>query len=60
MKNTGRVFLIVLFVMLLISPIDASPDFVPVVGQVDDVLYIIGIIIQAMRIANNEEKTEAR
>ena len=46
-KKSGVVWKIILMLvlsLLVLSPIDALPDVVPVVGWVDDVAYVAGII----------------
>ena len=55
MKNTGRTILIILFALLLLSPLDPVPDVIPVVGWTDDLLYIIGIIYQVLKISKSRE-----
>ena len=55
MKNTGRTILIILFALLLLSPLYPVPDVIPVVGWTDDLLYIIGIIYQVLKISKSRE-----
>ena len=55
MKHPGRTILIILFVLLLLSPLDPVPDVIPVVGWTDDLLYIVGIIYQVLQIAKSRE-----
>ena len=55
MKNPGRTILIIIFALLLLSPLDPVPDVIPVVGWTDDLLYIVGIIYQVLQIAKNKE-----
>ena len=55
MKNPGRTILIIVFVLLLLSPLDPVPDVIPVVGWTDDLLYIVGIIYQVLQIAKSRE-----
>ena len=55
MKNPGRTILIILFVLLLLSPLDPVPDVIPVVGWTDDLLYIVGIIYPVLQIAKSRE-----
>ncbi len=46
-KKSGIVWKIVLMIILsvlVLSPIDALPDVIPVVGWVDDVAYVAGIL----------------
>lgn len=55
MKNPGRTILIIIFALLLLSPLDPVPDVVPVVGWTDDLLYIVGIIYQVLQIVKSRE-----
>lgn len=41
-------------VLLTLSPIDLIPDFIPVVGLLDDLGYIVGVIA-AIRAAYNKQ-----
>lgn len=59
MKNSGRTILIILFALLLLSPLDPVPDVIPVVGWTDDLLYIVGIIYQVLQIVRRNELEEA-
>ena len=46
-KKSGiawKIMLMVVLAVLVLSPIDALPDVVPVVGWVDDVAYVAGIL----------------
>ena len=46
-KKSGMAWKIILMLVLaalVLSPIDALPDVVPVVGWVDDVAYVAGIL----------------
>jgi uncharacterized membrane protein YkvA (DUF1232 family) len=43
MRDSGFITLILILALLyIISPIDAIPDFIPVVGWADDVLVGVG------------------
>ena len=53
----GLIFLIVAYAL---SPIDLIPDFVPVLGYVDDLIIIPGGIWLAIRMIPPEVLTEAR
>jgi uncharacterized membrane protein YkvA (DUF1232 family) len=52
--------LILLIVAYALSPIDLIPDFVPVLGYVDDLIIIPGGIWLAIRMIPPEVLTEAR
>jgi uncharacterized membrane protein YkvA (DUF1232 family) len=52
--------LILLIVAYAFSPIDLIPDFVPVLGYVDDLIIIPGGIWLAIRMIPPEVLTEAR
>ena len=39
-----KIIFMVILAVLVISPIDALPDVIPVVGWVDDVAYVAGIL----------------
>ena len=46
-KKSGmawKVILMIILAVLVLSPIDALPDVIPVVGWVDDVAYVAGMI----------------
>ncbi|HSV27376.1 MAG TPA: DUF1232 domain-containing protein [Sedimentisphaerales bacterium] len=44
----------------LLSPIDLMPDFVPVLGQIDDVLIVPLLFFTAMRIVPKEVVEDCR
>ena len=44
----------------LASPIDLIPDFIPVIGHVDDVLVVSALIWVALRTVPDEVKADAR
>ena len=46
-KKSGmvwKILLMIILAVLVLSPIDALPDVLPVVGWVDDVAYVAGIL----------------
>jgi uncharacterized membrane protein YkvA (DUF1232 family) len=45
---------LLLAVPYLASPIDLIPDFVPVVGQLDDALLIVALAAYVVRVADRE------
>lgn len=50
----------VLVVAYALSPIDLIPDFIPVLGYVDDVLLLPGLIWLAIRLLPDEVLSECR
>ena len=46
-KKSGmawKIVLMIILAVLVLSPIDALPDVIPVVGWVDDVAYVAGML----------------
>lgn len=43
-----------------LSPVDVIPDFVPVLGQLDDVLIVPGLIWLALRLVPSDVAAECR
>lgn len=43
-----KIVLMIVLAVLVLSPIDALPDVIPVVGWVDDVAYVAGILGSAV------------
>lgn len=39
-----KIILMIILAVLVLSPIDALPDVIPVVGWVDDVAYVAGML----------------
>ncbi|MDB4979122.1 MAG: hypothetical protein JWM56_1308 [Candidatus Peribacteria bacterium] len=60
-KRTPKIvkILTVIAVIYGISPIDIIPDFIPVVGQLDDIIVILGLLMEAFKYIPAGMKTEA-
>ena len=61
-RRTPRVarWLLGLAIAYLASPVDLIPDFVPVLGYLDDVLVVPGLVYLALRMIPREVVAEAR
>jgi uncharacterized membrane protein YkvA (DUF1232 family) len=44
----------------LLLPFDLIPDFIPVIGQLDDVVIVPGLIYLALKMIPNEVVAECR
>ncbi len=49
-----KIFWMIAMGLLVLSPIDALPDFVPLIGQIDDILYIAGVVTEALLLIRNK------
>ena len=58
MKNAGRTFIIVILALLVLSPIDILPDVIPAAGQLDDILYILGIVMTVLKMIQGRKEQE--
>ena len=48
-----KIFWMIAMGLLVLSPIDVMPDFVPLIGQIDDILYIAGAVAEALLLIRN-------
>jgi uncharacterized membrane protein YkvA (DUF1232 family) len=60
-SRTPRIskFLILSALAYLASPIDLIPDFIPIIGQLDDILIVPAMIWLALLMVPTEIKTDA-
>ena len=54
-KLRRKIFWMIAMGLLVLSPIDVLPDFVPLIGQVDDILYIAGVVTEALLLVRNRK-----
>ncbi len=53
-------WLIGLAIAYLMSPVDLIPDFIPVLGHLDDLLIVPGLIAIALLLVPEDVKSQAR
>ena len=56
----GAKILLGLAIGYALSPIDLIPDFIPVIGHLDDALIIPALVLWALKSVPDEVKTECR
>ena len=59
MKNKGSVFIMVILALLIISPLDVIPDFIPLVGILDDILYGPGIFAGVLKLISERRSVNS-
>ena len=59
MKNLGRIAATVAGALYALSPIDLIPDFIPVLGQLDDIGVIILVALYWLALKNQPPETPA-
>lgn len=52
-----RYWMILGTLLYLISPIDIAPDFIPIIGQIDDVVIVSLLVSEISQMAINFAKT---
>ena len=55
-KSFIRILLVVASIIYIISPVDAVPDFTPIVGQADDLVALIVGILNAIALFKSKQK----
>jgi len=44
LKTIATILIILILVFLIISPVDFIPDPIPIIGWIDDIIYIVAIL----------------
>lgn len=59
MKNLGRIAATVAGALYALSPIDVIPDFIPGLGQLDDIGVIILVVLYWLALKNESPEATA-
>ena len=51
-----NMFVVVIMLVLLLSPIDLIPDITPLIGHADDLIYLIVLVSQLIGTGRNRTK----
>ena len=55
MKNKSGFIVMIVLALLILSPIDAIPDFIPLAGFLDDILYGLGIAVGVLKMISERQ-----
>ena len=54
----GNVFVMVLMLLLILSPVDLVPDIIPLLGHADDLIYLIVLLAQIFGMSTSSGRIE--
>ena len=54
MKNKKSVIGILILALLIISPLDLVPDFIPFIGWLDDIVYALGLVSGVLKMIRDK------
>lgn len=55
MKNKSGFIVMIVLALLILSPVDAIPDFIPLAGFLDDILYGLGIAVGVLKMISERQ-----